>query len=73
MGASVPLPGSGCLLNHLLFIDDQFELQVQPLRRFAAQEHTLHENLKIIHDGAVMRIDCQFELDQRPILIDFQL
>lgn len=31
-----------------------------------------HENFKIVHDGAEMRVDRQLQLDERAVLVDLQ-
>ena len=59
--------------DQLLLVDHQLELQAQLLRRLAAEDHALQEDLKIIHDGAEVRIDGELQLDERPGLVDLQL
>ena len=47
-------------LNHLLFVYYQFKLHPKPFRRLAAHYHTPEENLKVIHDGTIFRVDIEF-------------
>ena len=47
--------------NHLLFINDQRKLESQLLRGLPAQEHALHENLKIVHNTAVLGVNGKFQ------------
>ena len=63
-------PADFCLYQ-LLFVDDQLELQAELFRRLTAQDHALHENLKILHDRAEPGIHCQFQFYKGFILVDF--
>ena len=59
-------------LYELLLVDDELELQAQPLGCLSAQDHALHENSKEFHDGAEFGVDGQLQLDQGLVLVDFQ-
>ena len=56
-------PCPGTFLCHALAVDDEREMQTQLLRRAAAQEHTVHENFKILDHCAYLRVDGKRQAD----------
>ena len=58
--------------DQLLLVDDELELQAELFGSLAAEDHALHENFKIVHDGAEVRVDRQLQLDERAVLVDLQ-
>ncbi|CAN4017880.1 selenide, water dikinase SelD, partial [Dysosmobacter welbionis] len=74
---SAPLEGrrvspSGGRSDQLLLVNHQLELQAQLLRCLSTEEHPAHEDLKIVHDRAVLRVHGQLQLDERVLLVDLQ-
>ena len=67
-----PVCPAELFLYELLFVDDELELQAQPLGGFAAQHHALHEDLEEFHDGAELGVNGQLQLDESFVLIDLQ-
>ncbi|CAN3963006.1 DNA-processing protein DprA, partial [Dysosmobacter welbionis] len=66
---SAPLEGrrvspSGGRSDQLLLVNHQLELQAQLLRCLSTEEHPAHEDLKIVHDRAVLRVHGQLQLDE---------
>ena len=64
--------GGGVILYELLLVDNQLKLQSQLFCRFAAQDHALHKDFKILHNGTILGINGQLQLDQGFLFIDFQ-
>ena len=63
---------SGGRSDQLLLVNHQLELQAQLLRCLSTEEHPAHEDLKIVHDRAVLRVHGQLQLDERVLLVDLQ-
>ena len=55
-----------------LFIDDQMKIHSQILRCPSAQQHAVHENLKILSDFSVPCVNLQLQLDGGVALIDLK-
>ena len=62
----------GVSLYQLLFVDNQLKLQSQLFCRFAAQDHALHKDFKLLHNGSILGINGQLLLDQGFLFVDFQ-
>ena len=61
-----------CVLYQLLLVNDQLELQAELFCRLSAKHHSLHEDLKILHNRAVLRINHQLQFYQCFVLVDLQ-
>ena len=48
-----------CVLEQDLLVDFKMKLQMEKFRRFAAEDHALQKDLKIIHDGTDLGVDGQ--------------
>ena len=59
-------------LYQLLLVYDQFELQAKLFCGLPAKHHSLHEDLKILHNRAVLRINHQLQFYQCFVLVDLQ-
>ena len=60
------------LLYQLLFVDNQLKLQAKLLRRFATQNHTAHEDFKVVHNRTILRIDGEFKFDNGLFFVDLK-
>ena len=47
----------GILLYKLLFIDNKLKLQPQLFSGLAAENHALHKDFKVFHNGAILGIN----------------
>ena len=60
------------VLYQRLVVDNQLKGKPDGLRCFAAHDHTVHENFKVIHDGTVLRVNGQSQGDKLVVGADFQ-
>ena len=51
-----------------LIVDDELEYDTEMIGCFAAEDHALQENFKVIHDRGVASVDGQLQLNARLII-----
>ena len=66
-------PGAGHISQQRLLVNDEMEIHPEEIRRLLAQQHPLHENLEVLADLAIVRVDAQLQLDCTLLLVDLQL
>ena len=64
---------AGHILQQRLLVNDEMEIHPEEIRRLLAQQHPLHENLEVLADLAIVRVDAQLQLDRTLLLVDLQL
>lgn len=63
-------PGAGHISQQRLLINDEMEIHPEEIRRLLAQQHPLHENLEVLADLAIVRVDAQLQFDRTLLLVD---
>lgn len=58
----------GCISKKRLTVYDKPKTQIKLFRRLAAEDHSVQEYLKIVHNAAELRVDLKGKRDLRFIL-----